>query len=75
MLHLITPECFTAEEIELYALPCPSSTASLRTKAAKWVKNGGGINGKPMGIHANHLKPFERVRQRFLELAGSFLRQ
>ena len=70
MIHLITPECFTAEEIELYALPCPSSTASLPTKAANWLKNGGGIKSQPLGIHANHLKPFERVRERFLQLTG-----
>lgn len=75
MIHLITPECFSAEEIELYALPCPSSTASLRTKAANWVKNGGGIQGKPLGIHANHLKPFERVRQRFLQLTEGLLQK
>ena len=70
LLYLVKPECFSAEELDLYALPCPSSTPALRTKARNWLNNGGGIDGKPMGIHANHLKPFERVRKRFLELVG-----
>jgi hypothetical protein len=68
LLHLIRPECFTAEELELYALPCPSGTPALRTKAKNWVKRSGGIGGQALGMDANKLKPHERVRARFLEV-------
>ena len=73
LLHLIRPECFTAEELELYALPCPSGTPALRTKAKNWVKRSGGIGGQALGMHANKLKPYERVRARFMEVCKPFL--
>lgn len=71
--YLVKPECFSALEIELHAMPCPASTPALRTKAKNWVKNGGGIDGQPVGIHCNHLKPFARVRERFVSFCGDLL--
>ena len=51
-------ELFTAEEIELLALPCKQKTKLQRS----------GIDGQPLGIHANHLRPYAKVRVRVEEL-------
>jgi hypothetical protein len=60
--HLVRGECFTAEELELYSFPCSCASPAEVTLARRWVERGGGINGQPVGIHANHLKPIERVQ-------------
>jgi len=65
---LIREECFTAEEKHLYAHPCSMSTPAYRTKTLGWLKEGGGLDGKPMGIHSNHVQPYERVRDLCLQL-------
>lgn len=65
---LVRADCFTVEEKELYALPIPTDTPTLATLAREWVKQTGGIEGKPLGIHADHLRPPERVAQLFASL-------
>lgn len=66
--YLVRPECFTEEELELYSMPCPAPNAAARTRLRHWVERSGGIAGKGWGIHANHLKPVERVMARVREL-------
>ena len=44
------------------------STPAYRTKTLGWLKEGGGLDGKPMGIHSNHVQPYERVRDLCLQL-------
>lgn len=65
---LLREECFTEEEIRLYAHPCKSKTKALRTLARLWVESGGGIGGEALGIHASHVQPFKRVQKLFLDL-------
>lgn len=61
--HLVRPECFTPEELSLYALPC-STLGGAATIAREWVKRSGGVNGEALGIHSDHLQPVERVLAR-----------
>lgn len=65
---VVHPDCFTQEELRLFALPCPSGSVGSATLAERWVEKTGGIQGQLMGIGADHLAPFERVVQRFEEL-------
>jgi hypothetical protein len=60
---VVRPECFSAEEIALYSVACPTRPKNVAEKARNWVKTTGGIGGVARGIHANHLPP-ERVRAR-----------
>lgn len=59
-VFLVTADRFTEEELQLFALPCSSLGASAEL-TRQWVKRSGGVHGKPLGIHANHLYPPERV--------------
>lgn len=59
---MIGPEDFTAEELELNALPCPMGNPGAATKARQWFKRSGGINGKLMTINVNSLQSYDRVR-------------
>ena len=34
----------------------------------EWVAQSGGLDGQPVGIHSNHVQPFERVRALLEEL-------
>jgi hypothetical protein len=65
--YLVRLEDFTAEELELFAVPCPMGSKETAVMVMRWVKLTGGIGGKPKGIHANHL-PLERVRKRLQEV-------
>jgi len=65
---LVVPHHFSPQEIELNALPCRTPTKTHRTKLLQWMAEGGGIAGLPMGIHADHLQPYERLRQAYLGL-------
>ena len=68
--YLIRQDCFSAEEKRLYAHPCAMSSPEHITKTKNWVKESGGIDGKPLGIHADIVKPYERVRELLLPLLG-----
>lgn len=61
ILFLVRPESFTAEDLELYALPCHSGTPAKSVSA--WLERGGGIQGQPLCLHANHLQPLSRLRE------------
>ena len=67
---LIRQESFTAEEKRLYAHPCAASNPAHVTKTRNWVRESGGIDGKPLGIHSDHVRPYERVRELFVKLLG-----
>lgn len=60
--YLVRAEVFTPQELQLYAIPCPTSTPTLESRAQAWLNKGGGIGGKALGIHANHLQPYQRVK-------------
>lgn len=67
---LVRCECFTAEELELYAMPCPMSSTALATQAREWVEESGGVHGQALGVHANHLQPVARVRAELARILG-----
>jgi hypothetical protein len=67
---LIRQECFTAEEKQLYAHPCAGGNAAQRTKTRNWVKESGGLDGKPLGIHSDHVQPYSRVRGLLATMLG-----
>ena len=54
---LILPQLFTAEEIELFARPLSAKN----DRVDGWLDETGGINGQPLGIHADWLVPADRV--------------
>ena len=59
---LVRGETFSAEETRLYAYPYP---AGLKAGNRLWQAETGGVDGRPMGIHANHVQPYARVRKLF----------
>lgn len=65
-LSMITEDSFTAEEKRLYAHPCSMDGPERAALVQNWLKHGGGLNGQPFGIHADHIRPFARVRDLFL---------
>lgn len=60
--YLVRAELFTAEEVELFALACPAGTPTINEK---WLAESGGFGGQALGMHCNHLRPFERVLSAF----------
>ena len=65
LVHIITLQSYTPEEIELFKFPIPSKQA---TKVAKWLKATGGIGGKAFGLEADSMP-----RSRFKELMRKVL--
>ncbi len=63
--HLVRPERFTPEEIELYGLPIPTPTPQIEGKVKAWLRRSGGVQGRPLALHADHLRPVERVLEAF----------
>lgn len=63
--YLVRPERFTPEEIELYGLPIPTPTPQIEGKVKAWVRRSGGVQGRPLALHADHLRPVERVVEAF----------
>lgn len=68
--HLVRPARFTAEELEWVLRPLPAPNEQSRSRVLNWVKRSGGVNGKPYGIHADHFRGLERLRQAFHEETG-----
>jgi len=63
---LIKGDTFTAEEKRLHAKPLATTTAGHRTKARLWFAETNGVDGKMLGIQADHIKPYARLRGLFL---------
>ncbi len=60
-LHrLVTPESFTPEEVQRLAVPLPSQGHEWGFRVRRWLRETGGVGGKALGLHADHLPP-ERV--------------
>ncbi len=60
---LVRPERFTEEELDYVTLPLPGTRKSLDG----FVTRTGGVRGKALGIHADHLFPVDRVVEAFQE--------
>ena len=67
--HLVTPDRFTRTELALFSHPITAARQQA-TKLRQWVKETGGIGGKPRGIYSDHLQPYERVERAFREVTG-----
>ena len=67
--RLVEPRRFSAREIALVAEPIVA-TGSNRAKLDQWMAQGGGIRGRALRIHADHLRPVKRVIAAFHEETG-----
>jgi len=61
--YIVRPSRFTKAEIASYALPLPATNNLIEGLIRAWLERGGGIDGKGLGLHADHLWPVERVVQ------------
>lgn len=59
--HLVLPERFSPEEIRQVSYQVQSASSAIQGKIRKWMEAGGGIEGKPLGIHADDLWPRQRI--------------
>lgn len=66
---LLRGHTFSEEEKRLHAHPCPGG---LKTQNRKWLAETNGIDGQLLGIHANHVQPYTRVRSLFLDYLEEF---
>lgn len=67
--RLVTPDRFTSEELDRIALPLPRGSFG-RPEVERWLEETGGVRGLPLGIYADYLRPYERLRQAFREVTG-----
>lgn len=65
--HLVRPERFTEWELQNLASPIPVEGSMREEKARDWLEETGGIHGRLLGIHADHLRPVERLYRAFEE--------
>jgi hypothetical protein len=69
--NLLTPEIFTPDELKAIVEPIPMKSKADQTKARRWLKAGGGINGQPLGLESEALVlDMKRFRQVFLDALG-----
>lgn len=69
--EVLTPARFPPDELASIVYDLPSSTQGERTRAAKWIAAGGGVDGKPLGIESDALVlDFERLRGIVAELVA-----
>lgn len=68
--QLVLPGRFSAEEIELYSQAIEAETPATEGKLKAWMERSGGIAGEARRMHADHLRPVERVVAAFREVAG-----
>jgi hypothetical protein len=65
--YLVRPQRFTKKELKSIALPLVATTPAVRSATLAWIRESGGVDGKGLGIHADHLWPPHRVVQAFNE--------
>ncbi|RME74417.1 MAG: hypothetical protein D6785_15905, partial [Planctomycetota bacterium] len=68
-ISLIKPEYYTKEELEIFRFPIPSK---YKKRIESWMKEEGGIDGKPFGIEADSM-PKARLREVLAEKIEPFL--
>jgi len=68
--YLVLPSRFTADERSQVCIPLHSSSSSGPAAQEAWMRRTGGVDGKPLGIHLDHLRPLERVVAAFAEVTG-----
>ena len=71
LAHVLTPARFPPDELASVVYELPNSTQGDRTRAAKWIAAGGGVDGKPLGIKSDAFAlDFERFRGVVAELVA-----
>lgn len=69
--RLVLPSRFTRRELELVAEEIPvQQVGGGRKKLEDWMKRTHGVSGRPMRIHADHLRDETRVIRAFNEESG-----
>ena len=58
---LVRPERFTEEELATLPVPLPDTTPVVRRTVDNWMAETGGVRGARLGLHADHLRPVERL--------------
>lgn len=70
--YMVRPSRFTAAELRLHALPLPTKGRAAAAVNRAWIETGGGVHGKPYGIHADNLWPVDRALRAYeAELGGT----
>lgn len=59
--YVVRPEFFSAEDLELFAIPVPANSPATQAKLDQWMRQTNGVNGQPLGLHANDLDPARMV--------------
>lgn len=65
--RLVLPSRFTPAELERITVPLSTRDPGTRRRVRDWVKASGGVNGRPLGLYADYLRPAERVVAAFRE--------
>lgn len=58
---LVRPARFTDEELRQLPVPLPDTTETVRATVRNWMGETRGVKGRRLGIHADHLRPLERL--------------
>lgn len=66
--RLVLPDSFTPEELRLFSRPIDIPNSKMESRLQRWLRECGGLNGQPRGIHANHLLPYPRIQARLEQL-------
>jgi hypothetical protein len=66
--RLVLPDCFTPEELGLFSRPIDIPNSKMESRLQRWLRECGGLNGQPRGIHANHFLPYPRIQARLEQL-------
>lgn len=61
LTFLVRPERFTAEELRQFPVALPDTNPTVRATVRNWMTETGGVRGRRLGIHADHLRPLERL--------------
>ena len=67
VIFFLNNDAFTPDEKRLHAHPLPAGSAADRTKSKAWFAETKGVDGRPRGIHADHIQPYQRLRNLFLQ--------
>lgn len=68
-IDIVLPEILTPQELELAKIPLKESQ---QVQNEKWLAISGGINGELYGFESDSI-PFERLRQKILEIATPYV--
>lgn len=74
VVFFLNNDAFSTEEKRLHSHPLPAATAADRTKSKAWFAETHGVDGRPRGLHADYIQPYQRLRHLFLQALNERLR-